>query len=176
MKTRKVTKKEILKTLRSYDVTAICRLYKRIHGEVPTEIRGNGNYQFTCLNGFKVYQWAENFATSRKMGKMLYNLLDRAAHHWKYSIYDMEAVYSKHGYYAPTLKQHIVQELLRNCADPKSNYAKRPVYGHTHLYFCSPIFGHADYNKWRAIPIKGNERFCELVVRYADKFFKDEEA
>ena len=173
MKTKKITKKEIIKTLRSYDVTEICKLYKQIHGEIPTETRGGKDYQFTCLCGFKVYQWAKEFATSCKMMRQLYNILDRASHHWKYSIYDMDAVYSKHGYYAPTLKQHIVDELLKNCADPTSNYAKRPMYGHTHLYFCSPVYGHADYNKWRAIPIKGNERFCELVVKYADRFFKN---
>lgn len=169
----KVTTKEIVKTLRTYDTTKICKLYKRIFGEVPTEKRGTENWSITCLDGGKVYDWAKDFATSRKMDRCLYGSLSRAAHHWGYSSYDMDAVYSKHGYYAPTLKQHIVDELLKNCADPTSNYAKRPMYGHTHLYFCSPVYGHADYNKWRAIPIKGNERFCELVVKYADRFFKD---
>lgn len=168
----KVTKKEIYKTLRTYDTTKICRIYKKIHGEVPTETRGNGKYQFTCLDGFKVYQWAEKFATSCKMDKMLYALLARASHHWKYSTYEMDAVYSKHGYYAPTTKQHIVEVLLNECKNPTSNYAKRPIYGYTHLYFCSPVYGHKDYNKWCALPIKNNERFCEVVIKYADKFFK----
>lgn len=173
MKSKKITKKQIVKTLRSYNVTEICKLYKRIHGEVPTERRGNGKWSFTCLDGYKVYDWAKDFATSRRMDRCLYGSLSRASHHWKYSIYDMDAVYSKHGYYEPTLKQRIVEELLRNCADPTSNYAKRPMYGHTHLYFCSPVYGHADYNKWRAILIKGNERFCELVIKYADRFFNN---
>ena len=177
MKTKENSKKEIVKTLRSYDVTAICRLYKCIHGEVPTQIRemGGEKKQVKCLNGYELYKWAAAYATSVKMDKMLYNLLSHASHHWKYSIYDEPFVYNKHGYFEPTLRQHIVEELLKNCADPTSNYAKRPMYGHTHLYFCSPVYGHADYNKWRAIPINGNERFCELVIRYADRFFKDEE-
>ena len=173
MKAKKISKKEIIKTLRTYDTTKICKLYKRIFGVVPVETRSNGSWSFTCLDDGKVYDWAKGFATSRKMDRRLFGLLGRASHHWKYPYYDMDAVYSKHGYYEPTLKQRIVQELLKNCANPTSNYAKRPMYGHTHLYFCSPVYGHSDYNKWRAIPIKGNERFCELVVKYADRFFRD---
>ena len=173
MKTKKISKKEIIKTLRTYDTTKICKLYKKIFGMVPVETRSNGTWSFNCLDGGKVYYWAKDFATSRKMDRRLYYSLCRSSHHWKYPFDAMDAVYSKHGYYQPTLKQYIVQELLRNCTDPASNYAKRPVYGHTHLYFCSPAHGHADYNKWRAIPIKGNERFCELVIKYADRFFKN---
>ena len=47
----------------------------------------------------------------------------------------------------------------------------RPMMGRTYLYFCSPIYGHDDYNKVREIPIAGNERFCELLIKYADKYF-----
>lgn len=66
-------------------------------------------------------------------------------------------------------KKHIAQ--VFRTEDPASPYAKRPMYGHTHPYFCSLVYGHQDYNKRRSIPIKGNERFCALVIAYADKFF-----
>lgn len=56
------------------------------------------------------------------------------------------------------------RKLLEYLKMPKSPYAKRPIYGYTHIYFCSPVYGHKDYNKWRSIPIKGNERFCEILV------------
>ncbi len=83
----------------------------------------------------------------------------------------MQCVYGKHGYYKPTRLMEIVDYLKEQCSNPHSNYAKRPMLGYTHLYFCSPIYGHSDYNKWPALPIEGNERFCELVIKYADKFF-----
>ena len=173
----KATTKEIVKTLRTNDTTKICKLYKRIFGEVPTKeswVYVDGEkITYKHLDGFAVYQWAKDYATSRKMDRALYVNLDRASHKWKYSCYDEPYRHAPHGMYEPLRKQYIVEELLKNCADPTSNYAKRPMYGYTHLYFCSPVYGHSDYNKWRAIPIKGNERFCELVVRYADKFFKE---
>lgn len=50
------------------------------------------------------------------------------------------------------------------------NYTKRPVLGINHLYFCSPVYGHKDYNKYVMLPIKGNEKFCNLMVALADKY------
>lgn len=74
--------------------------------------------------------------------------------------------------YIYTDKQRAMTMLREWIADPTSNYAKKPMYGFTHLYFCSPVYGHRDYNKWQAIPIKGNERFCELIVKLGEKYPK----
>lgn len=63
---------------------------------------------------------------------------------------------------------HFREELKRGF----DSYSKRPTMGHTHLWWCSPVHGHADYNKSIALPIEGNERFCELICRAADKHFK----
>lgn len=54
------------------------------------------------------------------------------------------------------------------------SYSKRPAMGLTHLWWCSPIYGHRDYNKSIALPIRGNRRFCELICSLADKYFKTE--
>lgn len=67
-------------------------------------------------------------------------------------------------------KHQVIAALKKFISNPASNYAKQPMYGFTHLYFCSPVYGHKDYNKWMAIPIKGNERFCELVVKLGEKY------
>lgn len=69
-------------------------------------------------------------------------------------------------------KHQVIAALKKFMSDPTSNYAKQPMYGFTHLYFCSPVYGHRDYNKWQAIPIKGNERFCELIVKLGYKYSK----
>lgn len=168
---KRITKKEIYRTLRTYNTTKICKLYKQIHGGVPTLVRGGIGYSYKALDGGKVYEWASEYATSAKMDRALYANLSIASHHWRYSHYDEPYIYCEHGYYEPTQKMAIVNYLKEQCADPTSNYAKRPMLGYTHLYFCSPVYGHSDYNKWRALPIEGNERFCEIVIKYADKFF-----
>lgn len=59
--------------------------------------------------------------------------------------------------------------LRRLLTETPSNYTKVPMMGHTHLYFCSPSYGHADYNKVRTCAIEGNEAFCEKVCEIAKR-------
>lgn len=56
--------------------------------------------------------------------------------------------------------------LTENCG----NYTKVPTLGHTHLYFCHPSYGHADYNKVRTCTIEGNEEFVIKIVKISKKF------
>lgn len=168
-----ISKKNIVAILRTYNVTDICALMNRVTGSVPTQdyIAFESQQHSKCLDGFSVYQWAKQFAASGKMERRLYHMLDRASHHWKLDAYSTHYPHVRHGWYEPLKKARIVDFLKEQCQDVTSNYVKRPMMGHTHLYFCSPVYGHSDYNKWCALPIEGNERFCELVIRYADKFF-----
>lgn len=60
-------------------------------------------------------------------------------------------------------------EAVVECAKPEhGRYQKIAMYGHTWLYLCSPIYGHSDYNKSRLMPIKGNEKACEFLIRVSD--------
>lgn len=34
----------------------------------------------------------------------------------------------------------------------RTNYGKRFIEGNTHIYYAHPVYGHADYNKWAAMP------------------------
>ena len=81
----------------------------------------------------------------------------------------------RHGIYHGNDLIELVNYVKRQCAKAcdayEYDYAKRPMLGKTHLYFCSPVYGHDDYNKVRSIPIAGNERFCELLIKYANKYF-----
>ena len=56
--------------------------------------------------------------------------------------------------------------LTENCG----NYTKVPMLGHTRLYFCHPVYGHADYNKVRTCAIEGNEEFVNKIVKIGEKF------
>lgn len=167
-----ISKKHIVEVLRTMDLTAICRLYKQVNGSVPTsteEVDGADKIR-KHLNTFAVLDWTYQFATSRWMRTDLRELFYSPKAGLK-PYYDQVYSLTLHGHYKPLQKGRIIAFLKEQCQDPVSNYAKRPMLGHTHLYFCSPVYGHSDYNKWRALPIKGNERFCELVIKYADRFF-----
>lgn len=60
--------------------------------------------------------------------------------------------------------------LRRLLTEKPSNYTKVPMMGHTHLYFCSPSYGHADYNKVCTCNIEGNEEFVNKIVNIAERF------
>ena len=168
-KVMKTTKKYITSEIKSFDVTRICKVYKQVHGEVPTDTFVVNGKPFKHLDAFKVYKWAKEYLTSSKATSRLYHLLDRAPHFYRVPFCNRGFVWGND--IEPLRKGYIVNYLKEQCQDPTSNYAKRPILGHTHLYFCSPVYGHKDYNKWCALPIEGNEAFCEAVIKYANKFF-----
>lgn len=167
---KKITKKEIVETLRTYDVTKICTLYKRIHGSVPTEERlpymGN---PYRCLCSFQIYKWTKQYSTCAKMDRRLYDLLSTASHHWAYSFYDEHYAHTFHSVFAP-LPRHAARlyfqhEKERGYDNGFDNYSKVAMMGETYLYACSPVYGHNDYNKARILPKKGNEKFCEILIK-----------
>lgn len=63
----------------------------------------------------------------------------------------------------------MLRELL---TEDNVSYTKVPMMGFTHLYFCSPVYGHKDYNKVRSCKIEGNEKFCERILEIAERFMK----
>lgn len=153
---KQISKKEIERTLRTMDSTKIFALYHRICGIIPDRMH--------------VYHFIRNYAPSQRVYRKAYDLAYNNKHAIQRNNIATECL-KRHGLYRANLRQQVVDALKRECQDVTSNYAKRPMMGQTHLYFCSPVYGHSDYNKTRMIPIDGNERFCELVIRYADKFF-----
>lgn len=73
-------------------------------------------------------------------------------------------------------KTEALAMLRRLLTENPSNYTKVPMMGHTHLYFCSPAYGHADYNKVCTCNIDGNENFCEKVCEIARRHLAKLEA
>ena len=151
-----ISKKNIETILRTQDATQIFRLFHQIHGMIPARS--------------DVYHFIRNYAPSMRVYRQAYRLAYSNKHSEERLQIEI-ACLKRHGFYKGNARQQVVDALKRECQDVTSNYAKRPMMGHTHLYFCSPVYGHSDYNKRRMIAIEGNERFCELVIRYADKFF-----
>lgn len=73
-------------------------------------------------------------------------------------------------------KTTALKMLSRLLTEKPSNYTKVPMMGHTHLYFCSPTYGLADYNKVRACNIEGNEAFCNKVIDLGERIFAKKSA
>jgi len=74
--------------------------------------------------------------------------------------------------------------LRRLYEEPVTNYTKIPMFGFNHLYFCSPSYGHKDYNKVRtcllngplAIDSNGNRydpqaSWCSKVVELGNRIY-----
>lgn len=122
---------------------------------------------FVVCTGLK-YDWLEaeeffgRFARSKKQYKRMENLLYET--HTKHGRCIDEQYFCR--------RWLCVEELKRNIRDGLTNYTKVPLLGYTHLYFVSPYYGHRDYNKWCALPIKGNEKFCETLIKLAKKYFE----
>ena len=154
-KGEKITKKEIQTVLRSLDVTAIYRLHYMLYGTVSA-----------C----GVFDFVKQYAPSKRVIKFAIAALGAASHDVKRRVIDSEVNWRNGVYHGNDLIE-LVDYVKQQCAEAGSAYAKRPMMGKTHLYFCSPVYGHNDYNKVRSIPIAGNERFCELLIKYADKYF-----
>lgn len=61
-------------------------------------------------------------------------------------------------------------ENILDCSRPEcGSYQKIAMYGATWLYLCSPVFGHRDYNKARLMPIQGNEKECEFLIKVSKR-------
>lgn len=150
MKKERITKKAIQSVVRTGDRTAIWRMCYKVIGKRPK--RGD------------VYNFVEEYAPTAKARRMAYNVAFWGIYRHRYD--------SKCGYdfYRYNYRHMAMCKLREEIARGIDNYTKRPIMGKTHLYFASPFFGHKDYNKASVMTIHGNERFCELICKLADKY------
>lgn len=173
MKKKKITKKRIIETLKTYNVTEICKLYKEIYEKVPESYSWTNEKLIKHLNAFIVFEWAKKYAKSDKMERNLYKIFDCAGRFYNYPTYERKYKYSEHGEYEPLPKQEIVEYLMEQIKklkeNPESRYVKWPIKRNKLLLFCSMTYKYMDYNKWVAIKVEGNERFVETIIKYADK-------
>ena len=148
-----ISKKRIQQVLRTLDRTAIFRLTKIIYGDVERT---------------HVYDLVKLYGPTKKIRSLAFDI---AIMHVRTR--DFKTMDKRHLEYRNANKYHIAIAFFKHqIKDPNSPYAKRPVMDETNLYFASPIYGLADYNKRLYMPIAGNERFCETICKLADKYFQ----
>ena len=155
-KGKKISKKHIQNVLRTMDRTQIFRLYLQIYGFIDR----SGIYAF--INKFaptnSVYLAAYSLAFGRE--ERDYSM-DQDGKSWQYQ---------------QANKYHIAMDWFRYYINNQNNpYSKRPIIHGSYLFFVSPIYGMDDYNRWKCMPIAGNERFCETICKLADKYFPTHE-
>lgn len=149
---KSISKKYIQTVLRTMDSTQIFRIVHIIYGGK--------------VERKQVYDFIHEFAPSIKVYDHAYKI----AYNNKHDLLRCSCR-NKYGFqFQKDNEKHIIIESLKDEIKHQGTpYSKVPLMGHTHLYFCSPVYGHSDYNKWRACEIKGNERFCELIISVAKK-------
>ncbi len=151
---KNITKKHIQSVLRTENPTLILSLYHQIYGG--------------RVDRWQALHFIEEFAPSNRVYRHAYNIA--LAHRAR--IIDPDYL-AKHRQFSNANRKHLAMvELRKEMARQNDGYSKRPMMGHTHLYFCSPEYRHRDYNKWRALPIEGNERFCELICKVGKKYIQ----
>lgn len=148
----KYTKKYIRETLRTLDQTKVFRLYVMMHPEAR---------QFDAYHlRREVADFIKEYAPTVKVARWGNDV------RW-FNRYRYCQVPYYGGYTSP--RHDVIKWMEFNLQILGSPYCKRPLMGNKHLWSCSPVFGHSDYNKSILLPVKGNEHFCEAVVAYWEK-------
>lgn len=153
----KFTKKAIVAALKEIykqmDRTALFKFYHDVTGE-----RGFSNdWNPKMRNFFKP------FCTSERMTRSIGVLCDtKCLAEIRNNRFEMASMEFYGERPCPNLAEVTRREraralkMLRRLHDePLTNYTKVPMFGMTHLYFCSPSYGHKDYNKVRTCLLNG---------------------
>lgn len=165
--TKKATITALKAIYKAQDRTALFKLYNEITGN-----HGESNSWNSTMRKF-----FEPFCTSEKMRRVIYALCEtkylKDNRNYNYDRIHLEFYGDRP---RPSLselnrrqREDAMDMLRRLLTENHGNYTKVPMMGFTHLYFCHPGYGHADYNKVRTCAIDGNEVFCRKICDIADR-------
>lgn len=182
----KMTKKAIYAALRdaykAKDRTALFKLYYTLTG-----VHGKSNDWNTEMR-----KYFEPFCTSVRMARSVGAMCDTKYLSYMRN-YQFDRVHLE--FYGERPRPGIAELTRRERAtalsllrrlyeEPVTNYTKVPMFGMTHLYFCSPSYGHSDYNKVRTCLLTGElakdaqgnsydpqAAWCRKVVELGNRIF-----
>lgn len=153
---KKVTKKQIERTLRSLNQTEIFRLYATIYGSVKR----------SCL-----MDWICENAPSEKVRKKAYRIAYLSS---KYNSFGERFTGASHNLWRWNLenpRQIAMMIIRREFARGFDKYTRVPYLYDGKLWLCNYRYGLKDYNGYALLEIRGNERFCNLLFRVARRHF-----
>lgn len=149
MKTKRkaITKKEIASVLRSMDTTKIFRAAKL--------------YGLDVSDKMNVFKFIEEFAPSEKVRRRSFDLSCRAG----------DFKHFRCGVYRHRSKITPIEQAIRHAKAEKkiknTSYFKVLMEGFNNIYWCSPAYGHRDYNKSIAFPnTEKNRAIMNVINRY----------
>lgn len=182
----KTSKKYIVSKLKEiYKSADRTRLFKFFYEQ--TGLHGESNSWNT-----KMVKFFSSFCTSEKMRRVIESLCETKflAEKRKYQFErsHLEFIGERP---RPSLSEITRREratalkmLRRLYEEPVTSYTKVAMNGLTHLYFCSPSYGHKDYNKVRTCVLNGpltngkdgnrydpQAMWCEKVVELSDRIY-----
>lgn len=148
---KNVTKKHIQEVLRSKNRTEIFKLHKQIFGNVDRD---------------KIYIFIVNYAPNNSVLSSSYNIAYRKDE--DHALIERE---SKNyvEYYKANPYQYAMLGYRFYLEWRGTGYFKTPKIIDGYLCFVHPQYVERDYNKTRVMHVKGHERFCETLVKLADK-------
>lgn len=155
----KFTKKALRAALKANNQTEVWHLTAVKFGRTPSKK--------------EVYDLIKEVASTIRDDRKAYVMAYQSQRKQRLEGAELMAWYSRgaYGQYGDSHYRTVALEMLRRFLTEKhGNYTKVPMMGHTHLYFCSPSYGHADYNKVRTCNIEGNEEFVNKIVKIGEKF------
>lgn len=142
----KITKKTIATELKSLDITRTYRISK---------ICG-----VNLKNKMDIYNWIKSNAPTEKVINKAYEI----------AFESNRKKMVKNGFFMPSKPQNRVLSTIYHAkiemSKKRGRYSKILIFGNTNIYWASPIYQHADYNKSIAMPrITKNEKLANLINR-----------
>jgi hypothetical protein len=140
----KITKKTIATELKSLDITRTYRIAKICGVNVK--------------NKMDIYNWIKSNAPTEKVKNKAYEIAFES---------DRKKMV-KNGLFKPSKPQNMVLKTISHAkiemAEKRGRYSKILIFGNNNIYWASPIYQHADYNKSIAMPrTQKNEKLANLI-------------
>ena len=126
-----------------------------------------------------VYELIKKHSNTIRDSKKAYSMAYKSQRKQRFEAAELMAWYKRgaYGQYGDSHYRTVAIAMLRRLASENvSSYTKVPMLGHTRLYFCSPSYGHSDYNKVRTCNIEGNETFVNKVIDLGERIFAKKSA
>ena len=161
----KFTKKAFRSALKDNDQTKVWHLCAVKLGRTPTQK--------------EVYDLIKEVASTIRDDRKAYSMAYDSQRKQRNLAAETMSWYKRgaYGQYGDSHYRHEALIMLRRLlTEDHGNYTKVPMLGHSRLYFCSPVYGHSDYNKVRTCSIEGNETFCNKVVALGERIFEKKSA
>lgn len=149
---KNVTKKHIQEVLRSKNRNEIFKLHKQVFGNAKRH---------------KVFLFIFAFAPNENIKDSAYHIAYEKEDKSEYT-YEMKS--KSHFEYIKANPYQHAMSLYRSFLEYRgTGYFKTPKIIDGYLCFVHPQYVERDYNKTRVMQVKGHERFCETLVKLADK-------